>query len=349
MKQIKIANKKIGDGNPCFIIAEAGSNHNGNLATAKKLIDTAVLAGADAVKFQNFSADTLYPKTNKGVKYLGNKEPIYDIIKKAEMPKDWVPKLALYAKRKGIIFFSAVFSEQDADLVAPHVPAFKIGSYEIDHVPLIKYVSQKKKPVIISTGTATSVREVKNAVKAIKSVGNNNVCVMQCTGKYPTPIGRLNVKVIEQFKKEFNVPVGLSDHSAHALYGAAAAVSVGANLYEKHFTLDKNQKGPDHSFALNPKELKQCIDLIRNTEKAVGSSIKELQKVEKELFDFRRAVYTTKPIKKGELITKDNTKILRKPGIAEKGILPVDYNKVLNKKVKKNILDFVLLKKSNLQ
>jgi len=349
MQKVKIYNKKIGDGNPCFIIAEAGSNHNGNFSTAKKLIDTAVSAGADAVKFQNFTADTLYPKTNKGVKYLGNKEPIYDIIKKAEMPKEWVPKLALYAKRKGIIFFSAVFSEQDANLVEPYVSAFKIGSYEIDHIPLIKYVAKKKKPIIISTGTAVSIKEVKNAVRAIKSVGNNNMCVMQCTGQYPAKLEALNVKVIEQFKKEFNIPVGFSDHSAHPLYGASAAVAVGANLYEKHFTLDKKQKGPDHSFALNPEELKQCVDLIRNTEKALGSNKKELQKVEKELFNFRRAVYTIKPIKKGELITKQNTKILRKPGVSEKGISPVDYNKILNKKAKKYILDFVLLKKNDLR
>lgn len=352
MKEIKIANKKIGAGHPCFIVAEAGSNHNGNFTTAKKLIDVAVEAGADAVKFQNFSAETLYPKDDKGAAYLkklGNTEPIYDIIKKAEMPKAWVPKLASYAKAKGIIFFSAVFSEKDADLVAPYVSVFKIGSYEIDHIPLIKHAAGKGKPIIISTGTATGLPEISRAVKAAQSVGNNKVCLMQCTGKYPSPIESLNARVIETLKKEFSLPVGLSDHSAHPLYGASAAVAAGADLYEKHFTLSRKMKGPDHSFALEPDELKECVALIRNTEKALGSEDKKLQRVEKELFNFRRAVYTIKPMKKGEVITADNTRILRKPGISAKGILPVDYEKILGKKVNKTISGFILLKKNDLQ
>jgi len=352
MKQIKIANKKIGKGNPCFIVAEAGSNHNGSFAIAKKLIDTAVAAGADAVKFQNFSAETLYPKSNKMAAYLkklGNSKSIYDIIKKAEMPKDWVAKLASYAHVKGIIFFSAVFSEQDADLIVPYVPVFKIGSYEIDHIPLIKYVAKKGKPIIISTGTAGGLSEIRRAVKAAQSVGNNKVCLMQCTGKYPAPLESLNTRVIQTLKKEFGLPAGLSDHSSHPLYGAAGAIACAADLYEKHFTLSKKMKGPDHSFALEPKELKQCVDLIRNIEKAMGSGEKKLHKVEKELFNFRRAVYTTKPIKKGGLITVANTRILRKPGVSEKGIAPVDYENILGKRVKKSITDFILLKKNDLQ
>ena len=347
MQEIKIGNKKIGKGNPCFIIAEAGSNHNGSFTTAKKLIDAAAEADVDAVKFQNFSADMLYPKTKKRVKYLGSKEPIYDIIKKAEMPKSWVCKLSAYARTKGIIFFSAVFSEKDADIVEPYVSVFKIGSYEIDHIPLLKYVAKKGKPIIISTGTASGLPEIRRAIKAVKSVGNNKICLMQCTGKYPCPIEALNTRVIKTLKKEFNVPVGLSDHSKHPLYGSSAAIAAGADLYEKHFTLSCRMKGPDHSFALEPNELKQCVDLIRNTEKALGSEHKKLQKVEKELFNFRRAVYTIKPINKGEAITTDNTRILRKPGVSAKGIFPVDYEKILGKKVKKFLPDFALLKKND--
>lgn len=347
IKEIKIANKKAGDSHPCFIIAEAGSNHNGRLSLAKKLVDVAVLAGADAVKFQHFSAEWLYPQKSKTVRYLkemGIKKPIYEVIKDIEIsdPEQWTRQLSSYCKKKGIIFFSFPLSEQDADILSPYVPVFKIGSYEITHLPLIKHIAKKGKPLIISTGTAT-IREIRQAVRAAQSVGNNKVCLMQCTAKYPAPLDSLNTRVISALKKEFKVPVGLSDHSLHPLYGAAAALACGANLYEKHFTLSRKMKGPDHSFALEPEELAECVSLIRNIEKALGSENKTLQKVEKELFNFRRAVYVIKPIKAGERLTKINTRILRKPGIAQKGIPPADYEKVLGKTAKKNVKPFTLL------
>lgn len=353
-KVIKIANKKVGQGQPCFVIAEAGSNHNRRLSLAKKLIDVAVEAGADAVKFQHFSADRLYPKTSKAVEYLkelGIEKPIYQIIKDIEMsnPKRWTRELAAYCKKKGIIFFSFPLSEEDADILEPYVPVFKIGSYELTHIPLIKYMAKKGKPLIISTGAATGLEEIRQAVAAAKKAGNNKICLLQCTAKYPAPIESLNARVIQTLKKEFGVPCGLSDHSSHPLYGASAAVAAGADLYEKHFTLSRKMRGPDHSFALEPDELKECVELIRNTEKALGSEKKELQQVEKELFAYRRAVYTIRPLKVGDVITKENTRILRKPDVADKGISPADHEKVLGRKVKKALPSFTLLKKSLLQ
>lgn len=349
---VKIANKKVGDGCPCFIIAEAGSNHNCRLSLAKKLVDAAVLAGADAVKFQHFAAERLYPQKSKTVRYLkelGVKKPIYEVIKDIEMsdPERWTRELASYCKKKGIIFFSFPLSEEDADIIAPYVPVFKIGSYEITHLPLIKHIAKKGKPLIISTGTAT-IGEIRQAVRAAQSVGNDKVCLMQCTAKYPAPLFCLNARVIQTLKKEFKVPVGLSDHSLHPLYGAAAAIACGANLYEKHFTLSRKMKGPDHSFALEPKELQECVAMIRSIEKALGSGEKKLQPVEKELFNYRRAVYTIKPLKAGDLLTKENTRVLRKPGVSQKGIAPADHERVLGKKIKNNLPSFTLLKKSHL-
>lgn len=349
--KIKIGGKLISDGSPCFIIAEIGSNHNRDFFQAKKMIDIAKWAGADAVKFQHFSAERIYPKKSGSVQYLkqlGIKKSIFNMIKGLEIPPKWTPKLAKHCEKKGIIFLSTPFSEEDADSINPYVPAFKIASYELTHIPLIKYIARKGKPLIISTGAATGLNEIREAVKAAKSVGNKRICLMQCTAKYPAPIETVNTRVIQTLKKEFHVPVGLSDHSSHHLYGAGAAIAAGANLYEKHFTINRKMEGPDHSFALEPEELKNCISLIRNIEKAMGTGEKKFQGVEKELSNYRRCVYTVKDIKKGDTFTDKNTKILRKPGVAKKGIFPSDYDTILGKKAGKNLPAFTLLEKKDI-
>lgn len=273
-KRVKIGKRLVGDGEPCFIIAEAGSNHNGKISLAKKLIDVAKEAGADAVKFQYFRAEDLYPQKSSQVEYLrklGISKPIFEIIKEMEIPFQWTVELARYCQTKKIIFFASVFSEKEVDILKPYVPAFKIASYELTHLPLIEYAAKVGKPIIISTGAASGINEIRKAVEVVKKVGNNQICLMQCTAKYPAPIESLNALVIQTLKKEFQIPVGLSDHSLNPFYGAAAAMAAGANLYEKHFTISRKMKGPDHSFALEPKELKDCVALIRNTEKALGS------------------------------------------------------------------------------
>lgn len=350
-KEIKIANKKIGDSHPCFVIAEAGSNHNGKLSQAKRLVDIAKEAKADAVKFQYFRAKDLYPEKSGQVQYLkklGIKKSIFEIIKEMEIPLRWTVKLAKYCKTKKIIFFASVFSEKEVDVLNPYVPAFKIASYELTHIPLIKYAAKKGKPLIISTGASQGIKEIRATIEAVKNAGNNQVCLMQCTAKYPAPVDTINAKVVQTLKKEFHLPVGLSDHSLHSLYGAAAAIAAGADLYEKHFTLSRKMKGPDHSFAIEPKELRECVALIRNVEIALGTGKKKLQKVEKELSNYRRSIYTTKRIKRGELFSIKNTKILRRPGISKKGVRPADYEQVLGKKSKRSLPIFTLLQKKDI-
>lgn len=348
--KIKILNKTIGNGYPCFVIAEAGSNHNRKLSQAKKLIDVAKEAGADAVKFQHYKAERMYPNKNKSVEYLkklGISKPIYELIKEIEIPAEWTEELSRYCQKKNIIFLSTPFSEEDVDIIDPYVPAFKIASYELTHLPLIRYIAQKGKPLIISTGASKGIEEIRQAVKTALSVSNDKICLMQCTAKYPAPLETINAKVIQTLKKEFGLPVGLSDHSQHALYGAAAALAVGADLYEKHFTISRKMKGPDHLFSLEPGELKDCISLIRNIEIALGKEKKELQEVEKELVNYRRSIYTIKLIKKGDKLTQDNIKILRRPGDQEIGIEPADYGKILDQKAKKNLAAFKLLQKED--
>lgn len=345
--EIKIGEKLIGDKHPCFIVAEVGSNHNGDFSQAKEMIGIAKWAGADAVKFQHFSAERLYPKKGGSVQYLvqlGIKKPIFDLTKEIVTPARWTSKLAKYCREKEIIFLSTPFSEEDADIINPYVPAFKIASYELTHIPLIKYIAKKGKPLIISTGASMGLSEIAEAVRAAKSVGNKQICLMQCTAKYPAPIETVNAKVIKTLKEKFCLPVGLSDHSLNPFYGAAAAIAAGANLYEKHFTISRKMRGPDHSFALEPGELKNCVSLIRNIEIALGSGEKNLQEVEKELANYRRCVYTVKDVKKGEIFTFKNIKVLRKPGIGKKGISPSNYDKIFGKKAGKNLPAFDLLK-----
>lgn len=334
---VKIGNKKIGDKHPTYIIAEAGSNHNGHMYIAKRLIDKAADAGADAVKFQVFRAEKLYPKKAGVTKYLKMDKPIYEIIKDMEMPYEWIPTLAEYCKEKNIEFLASVFDEESADILDEYVNAHKIASYELTHIPLIRYVAKLKKPIILSTG-ASNISDIEESVRTIKDGENKNLCLMQCTAKYPAPLTAINVNVIRTFKDKFKIPVGLSDHSREVFIAPMAAVSVGAKIIEKHFTLDKNLPGPDHKFALEPDELKEMVEKINMVEKVLGSDTKKIEDEEKELFDFaRRYIFASKDIKKGEIFTKDNLIVLRK-GVIGAGIEPKKIDEVLGKKAARNIL-----------
>src|SRR6266700_2247742 len=196
--KIKIADRWVGDGHPCFIIAEAGSNHNGRLEQAFQLIDAAAGAGADAVKFQTFRAKTMYARTAGRVQYLKKlrlDKPVYDLIKSMEMPLSWIPKLAEHSRRKKIIFLSTPFDELTADRLEAYVPAYKIASYEMTHLPLIQHVARKGKPLIISTGAADP-DEIRETVRAVQEAGNQLLCLMQCTARYPAPLGSLNLRTI---------------------------------------------------------------------------------------------------------------------------------------------------------
>lgn len=345
-KTIKIGKKFIGEGHPCFVIAEAGSNHNGNYTQALKLIDAATAAGADAVKFQCFKAEKLYTKKAGKAQYLKNKKSIYDIIKEMEMPVEWIPKLAAYCRKKKIIFLSSPFDESAADMLEEYVPAYKIASYEMTHLPLVKHIAKKGKPIIMSTGTAT-IDEIKKSIDVIKKASNNKVALMQCTACYPTPLDFVNVKAITVLKKTFGVPVGLSDHSREYDIAPMAAVAVGADCIEKHFTPSNKLKGPDHKFAVEPRELRLMIQKIRAVEKALGSGQKTTLGVEKELRTFaRRSVFAVQDINKGERFTKDNIAVLRR-GICAPGIDPGSYEVIIGKHARKNIRKDTSIKKSD--
>ncbi len=329
MKKIKIGNKIIGDGEPCFIVAEIGCNHDGKLARAKQMIDAAVKAKCDAVKFQLFSADKSF---NKYLKY--ERRGWMALLKKLELPKKWLPVLSNYCQKKGIIFFSSVGDEEKADwLEAIDVPAYKIPSYELTHLPLIKYIAKKKKPIILSSGIADK-KEIKQAIETIYKEGNKNVILTHCVSAYPTKFEDLNLKTIPYYKKKFNIPTGLSDHSLGILSSSIAA-ALGANIVEKHITLDKKLPGPDHYFALDKKEIKQWVSQIRDTEKALGKIKKQPAPGEKNEVLWRRAIWAKKDIAKGTKFKKETLMVVRPSPVGS--LAPKEIYKVLNKKAKKDI------------
>ena len=326
--KVQICDKWIGDGEPCFIIAEAGSNHNGSLQQAKNLIDVAVDAEADAVKFQLFRANKLYPANAGHSDYLKLDRSIYDIIADMEMPYEWLPELAAYCQERGIIFLSSVFDEESVDRLDPHVPAYKIASYEMTHLPLVRYIAGKGKPVIISTGTA-NLEEVDETVEAFYETGNRDLMLMQCTASYPAPLESLNLRAIATMKNAFGVPVGLSDHSRDPLAGPMASVALGGNLVEKHFTLSNRLPGPDHSFAIEPEELRSMVQKMREVERTLGSGEKAVQSVEAELREFaRRSIFATQDIAVGDIFSQENVAVLRRGKLAP-GLEPKYYEAVL--------------------
>ena len=335
MQNIRIGDRLIGDGNPCFIVAEAGSNHNGKLELAKQLIDAAASSNADAVKFQLFRANRMYPQSAGVSEYLKIAEPIYDVVSKLEMPYDWIPALAAYCKEKKVLFFASVFDEESVDQLDPHVQAFKIASYELTHLPLIRYVASKNKPIILSTGAA-SLTEVAATVEEVRR-SNTRLILMQCTAAYPAPLETLNVRVIPSMKSIFGVPVGLSDHSRDPFIGPLAAVSLGANMIEKHLTMDNDLPGPDHRFALEPEEFRSMVQRIRYVEKALGTGQKVTQPIEEELRAFaRRSIFVIRDIEVGEVLTRGNIAILRR-GKLSHGLEPVEFEAVLGKRAKRRL------------
>jgi len=336
VRGVSIGNHWISDGEPCFIIAEAGSNHNCNLEQARRLIDVAASAGADAVKFQVFRANRLYPKSAGISEYLKMPKPIYDIVADLELPYEWLPELAAYCKEKQVLFLASVFDEESADRLDPHVEAFKIASYEMTHIPLVQYVAAKGKPVIISTGAA-NLDEVAETVQEFRRTGNDGLILMQCTAAYPAPLESLNVRAVATMKSIFGVPVGLSDHSRDPLVAPLAAVAVGANLIEKHFTLSNQLLGPDHRFALEPAELHVMVQKLREAEKVLGNGKKVVHPVEAELREFaRRSIFAVRDIAPGEEITRENVSVLR-CGNLKPGLEPKQLQDILGKRARRKI------------
>jgi len=336
MKKIKIGNKIIREGNPCFIIAEAGVNHNGDIKLAKKLVDVAKEAGADAVKFQTFKAENVVTENAAMASYqkrnIKKKETQQEMLKEIELDyKDFI-RLKKYCDKKKIIFLSTPHSEDAIDFLEDLVPVYKVGSGDLTNLPFLEKIAKKKKPIILSTGMAT-LSEVKEAVRTIKRAKNNKIILLHCTTNYPCSLEEVNLRAMLTLKKEFNLPVGYSDHTLGILV-PVMAVTMGARVLEKHFTLDKHLPGPDHKASLEPDELKEMIKTIRNVEKTLGNGIKKPTRSEEKIKKVaRKSIVAKVDIPKGVKITKDMLDIKR-PGT---GIEPKYLKKIIGRITKKDI------------
>ena len=319
-----------------FVIAEAGSNHNGSLETAKELIDVAADAGADAVKFQTFRAEDMYVQESGEANYLDDDRSIYEIIESMEMPYDWIPELRDYCEDAGVVFMSTPFDERSADELEEFVPAYKIASYTMSHHPFLRHVAEKDKPIIMSTG-AHELDEVRESVEVLREAGADDIVLLHCVASYPTPLESANVRAVETLRDEFGTATGLSDHTLDPVTTPSAAVALGASVVEKHFTLDKSMEGPDHEFALEPDELNEMVDAVRKTEKVLGEGAVEVLNAEKELHEIaRRRIHAARDIKEGETISENDIAILRS-GRNKAGAEPKFYEHIIGKETKKKI------------
>lgn len=335
-KKIFIGDREISETSPVFIIAELSCNHNGDFDIAIKTIDAMHESGADCVKLQTSRPESLTLDSNKEdfiIKggTLWDDKTLFDLYKEVYTPWEWHKEIKDYVESKGMIFFSSPFDFEAADFLEDlNVPAYKIASFEITDIPLIKYTASKGKPIIISTGIAQD-EDIKLAIEACLEVGNEDLIFLKCTSAYPTPLDEVNLKMIPDMKVKYDCLIGLSDHTLGSVV-ASTAVALGAKIIEKHFILDKNLGGPDAAFSMLPFEFKEMVDNIRNVEKSLGNVTYELSDKVKKNRQFSRSLYIVKDIKEGEEFTKENIRSIR-PGF---GLHPKYYNYVLGKKSKTN-------------
>jgi pseudaminic acid synthase len=331
-----INNREIGKNNSPYIIAELSANHNGDIQRAFDLILAAKEAGADAVKIQTYTADTMTIDCDaedfhiKGGLWDGYS--LYDLYKEAQTPYEWHKPLFDYAKKIGITIFSSPFDETAVDLLEElNAPAYKIASFEMIDLPLVKYVAKTGKPMIISTGIA-NLREIEEVVEAAKNNGCQDLILLHCVSSYPAPIDQINLKTIPDLSKKFDVLSGLSDHTMGTTV-ATTSVALGACLIEKHFTLSRADKGPDSQFSLEPDELKQLCQNTKIAWQSLGKAGYERKAAEEGNIKFRRSIYAINDIKEGEDFTKENIKRIR-PGF---GLSPKHWDGLLLSKASCNI------------
>lgn len=317
MKIIKINDHKIGFGQPCFFIAEAGVNHNGNVEMAFQLIDAAVSAGADAVKFQTFKAEKIISPAAPKAKYqqnmTGRNETQLEMVKSLELSYDKFQMLFDYCTQKGILFLSTPFEEESADFLdSLGVSAFKVPSGEITNLPFLKHLARKGKPLVVSTGMA-SLGEVESAVQEIKMASNREIVLLHCVSDYPADPADANLRVMQTMEMAFGVPVGFSDHTM-GVEVAYAAVALGACVIEKHFSLDRTLPGPDHRASLEPHELKILVKGIRTVEASLGHGRKEPTASEADTIRAsRKSIVAAQDIPAGSKLTEDLLAVMR-PG-----------------------------------
>ena len=335
-KIIKIGKKPIGLGKPCFIIAEAGVNHNGDINLAKKLVDVAVNAGADAVKFQTFKAEGVVTKNTDIAPYakrnIGMNLKQYDMIKKMELTYDEFKKLKKYCDKKNIIFLSTPHSLDAIDFLEDLIPAYKFGSGDLTNIPALEYAAKKHKPMILGTGMA-ALSEIRTTVHAIRKTGNNDIILLHCTTNYPCPFNEVNLRAMLTMQNTLNCLVGYSDHTLGVTVPIMAS-TLGAVVVEKHFTINKNLPGPDHKASLEPEELKTMVTAIRNVEIILGSYTKKPTVSEKKNINLvRKSIVAKKDIKKGVIVRKDMLDFKRPAD----GLSPSVINDIIGKKTKQII------------
>lgn len=331
--KVKIGNRFVGDGEPTFIIAEAGANHNRDLNMTKKLIDVAADAKADAVKFQTYSAETLYSKRTPAFSKDNEIKP-FDLIKSVELPRKWQRELSEYAHEKGIMFLSTPFDYEAVDeLDDIGIPAFKFASSEIVDLELLKYTASKQKPILLSTGMA-SLCDIEDAINAIHSEENEDIILLHCNSLYPTPSEVVNLRAMKTMRDTFKLPIGFSDHTL-GISIPLAAVGIDACVIEKHFTLDRHLSGPDHSFAIEPNELKELVVGIKAIDAAKGDGIKQCSELENDdaYQKSRRSIIAKQDIPVGVVITRDML-VVKRPGY---GISPKLIDIVVGRTTKLDI------------
>lgn len=353
MYEIKIADKIVGINRPCFIIAEAGVNHNGSLKIAKQLVDAAKEAGVDAVKFQTYLTEELVTEDAKQAKYqtenIGKKETQFEMLKKLELSFDDFRELKKYCDKKQILFMSTAHSPSAVDFLNDLIPAYKIGSGDFTNLPVLLSIAKKSKPIILSVGMCT-MDEIKFVTSKIKSV-NKDLVILHCTTSYPCPKNQVNLSAMKTIEDVTGCLVGYSDHT-EGIEVSVMAASLGATVIEKHFTLDRNMEGPDHKASLEPSELKQMVKEIREGKKyptskeILGKNFKEPNQTENDIAKVaRKSIFAKVDIKKGTKIT-ENMLDFKRPG---DGISPLEYEEVIKRKAKKDIGQGIMISWNQLE
>lgn len=320
-KCFKIGNVEVSEDSKTFIIAEMSANHLQNYDRAVEIIKKAAWSGADAIKLQTYTPDTItldcdneYFQIKQGTIWDGT--TLHKLYQTAYTPWDWQPKLKEAAEKEGLVFFSSPFDFTSVDFLEEmNVPAYKIASFEINDIPFIEYIAAKGKPIIMSTGIAT-MKDIQEALNACRRMGNENVALLKCTSSYPAPVEEANLKTIPNMKETFDVIAGLSDHTMGNAV-SIGGVALGAKIIEKHMTLRRSDGGADSQFSMEPEEFKEMVDNIRIVEKAVGKVTYDLSQKQINSREHSRSLFVVKDIKKGEVFTESNVKSIR-PGFGLK-------------------------------
>lgn len=333
---MKISSSTIDNVNPVFIVAELSANHNGSLETAIKTIQAAKRAGANCIKLQTYTPDTITIDCKKedflikGTIWEGKN--FYSLYQEAYTPWEWHEELFRVAKQEGLVCFSSPFDKTAVDFLETlNVPAYKIASFEITDIPLIEYVASKGKPVIISTGIA-ELNDVELALDACRRMDNNDIALLKCTSSYPAPLKEANICMVRDLAERFDVISGVSDHTMGSTV-PVVATAFGAKIIEKHFILDRSVGGPDSSFSMNESEFKAMVDAVRQAELAIGEVSYQLTEKQLKGREFSRSLYVVEDIKAGEVLTNKNIRSIR-PGF---GLHPKYFKDVLGKKAVRNL------------